>query len=146
MKKFWRGLFCVAAIVSVLMPSMHAEAKKGETLHQGIWIGSVDVSGMTQAQAQAAVEDAVENSMNATITLQCVGEHSVTVTPQQLGVTAQMQKIKNNFKICDSVEERSSSIRKELETLYQEQERKEISDELFGRRSGTSRENVTQRH
>lgn len=87
MKKFWRGLFCVAAIVSVLMPSMHAEAKKGETLHQGIWIGSVDVSGMTQAQAQAAVEDAVENSMNATITLQCVGEHSVTVTPQQLGVT-----------------------------------------------------------
>ena len=27
-----------------------------------------------------------------------------------------------------------------------EQERKEISDELFGRRSGTGRENVTQRH
>lgn len=87
MKKFWRGLFFVAAIALVLMPSMHAEAKKGETLHQGIWIGPVNVSGMTQAQAQAAVEDAVENSMNATITLQCVGEHSVTVTPQQFGVT-----------------------------------------------------------
>ena len=98
-----------------------------------------------QLQTLSAERDTLRNKLKRV--MRTGDEAAVLAVKQEIaGVTAQMQKIKNNFKICDSVEERSSSIRKELETLYQEQERKEISDELFGRRSGTGRENVTQRH
>ena len=58
-------------------------------------------------------------------------------------VSSRMTKIKNTFKICDSVEERALQIQERLEALYtQYPERKENSNELLSRSGGTSRENV----
>lgn len=98
-----------------------------------------------QLQMLSAERDALRNKLKR---VKRTGDAAAVfaVKKEIAGVTAQMQKIKTSFKICDSVEQRSSYIREELEALYQDQERKEISDELFRRRSGTSRENVTQRH
>ncbi len=98
-----------------------------------------------QMEALAGERDKLRNKLKRVIR---IGDEAtiLAVKKEIAGVTAQMQKIKANFKICDSVEERSSAIRDEMDTLYRDQERKENSDELFGRRSGTSRENVTQRH
>lgn len=58
-------------------------------------------------------------------------------------VSSRMTKIKNTFKICDSVEERALQIQARLEALYtQYPERKENTNELLSRSGGTSRENV----
>lgn len=68
------------------------------------------------------------------------------VKKQIATVSERMKKLKNTFKICDSVEERALRIQEQLETLYNEQpERKENSDELFRRRGGTSRKDVPKR-
>ena len=68
------------------------------------------------------------------------------VKKQIAAVSDRMKKLKNTFKICDSVEERALRIQEQLETLYNEQpERKENSDELFRRRGGTSRKDVPKR-
>ena len=68
------------------------------------------------------------------------------VKKQIAAVSNRMKKLKNTFKICDSVEERALRVQEQLETLYDEQpERKENSDELFSRRGGTSRKDVSKR-
>ena len=70
----------------------------------------------------------------------------LAVKLQIKSVTERMAKIKNTFKICDSVEARATKIHEDLEALYNEQpERKENSDELFRRRGGTSRKDVPKR-
>lgn len=62
-------------------------------------------------------------------------------------VSDKIKGFKVSLKICDSVEQRAAAIREELQTLYElQEERKENANELFGRRSGTGRENVTQRY
>ena len=74
-------------------------------------------------------------------------EAAVLEVKQQIAaVSDRIKKIKANFKICDSVVERATRIREQLEELYNEQpERKENSDELFRRRGGTSRKDVPKR-
>lgn len=102
-------------------------------------------SAQEQLQALSAERDRLRNKLKRV--LRTENENMVLSVKNEISaVSAQMQKIKNNFKICDSVEERASSVRDELNALYQEQNRKENADELFGRRGGAGRENVTQRH
>jgi predicted phage-related endonuclease len=74
-------------------------------------------------------------------------EAAVLEVKQQIAaVSNRIKKIKANFKTCDSVVERATRIREQLEELYNEQpERKENSDELFRRRGGTSRKDVPKR-
>ncbi len=60
-------------------------------------------------------------------------------------VSGKIKKIRTEFKICDRIEERSATIQAELDALIAEQRGKENADELFGRRSGTGREDVPQR-
>ena len=74
-------------------------------------------------------------------------ETAVLEVKQQIAaVSNRIKKIKANFKTCDSVVERATRIREQLEELYNEQpERKENSDELFRRRGGTSRKDVPKR-
>ena len=60
------------------------------------------------------------------------------------GISDEIRQLKNDLKICDSVEKRSAQIGSELETL-KEMEKGEERDGLLRRRSGTGRKNVSKR-
>ena len=60
------------------------------------------------------------------------------------GISGEIRKLKNDLKICDSVEKRSAQIHRELETL-KTMEKGEERDELLRRRSGAGRKNVSKR-
>ena len=60
------------------------------------------------------------------------------------GISGEIRQLKNDLKICDSVEKRSAQIGSELETL-KEMEKGEERDGLLRRRGGTGRKNVSKR-
>ena len=62
-----------------------------------------------------------------------------------------IEKLRDSLETCDSVEQRSAQMQKELADLKQQameqtEEKEEITDELLGRSGGTGRQNVTERH
>ncbi len=59
MKKFM--FLCLMALtLALVLPASIAEAAS-DTIHQGVFIGDVDVSGMTTAQATDAVNQYIGN-------------------------------------------------------------------------------------
>lgn len=86
MKKFRKEWLCLALLFCVCFFGTTAEAKKSYTIHEGIYIGDVDVSGMTVAEATEAVNAAVETAKTAELTLECVNGEVVFVTPADLGI------------------------------------------------------------
>ena len=58
----------------------------GSTIADGIFIGTVDVSGMTADEAVQAVEAHVEEARTKNLTLNAVDDHQVTVTVGDLGL------------------------------------------------------------
>ena len=70
------------------MTNIHpVKAAEGVTIADGVYIGNVNVSGMTEKQAQSAVEEYVAGLMDTTFTLK--GESgSVSMTAQDMGVSA----------------------------------------------------------
>ena len=61
-----------------------AQAAQEETIAEGVYIGSIDVGGMTEEEAKAAVEAYVENAGDAVFTLSA-GEKSIEVKAEELG-------------------------------------------------------------
>ena len=62
------------------------------------------------------------------------------------GASSKIKRLQGNLEICDMVEKRAEQTQKELDLLQKQvEERGENTDELFGRSSGTGRENVSQR-
>lgn len=86
MKKYLIGVCLVLFLAYLPFFSLEAQAKKNVTIHQGVYIGSYDVSGMTQSEAEQFINDQLTAAESAQITLVCVGEKSVTVTPAELGM------------------------------------------------------------
>ena len=82
------GVLLTAAGVICLMTNIHlVKAAEGVTIADGVYIGNVNVSGMTEKQAQSAVEEYVAGLMDTTFTLK--GESgSVSMTAQDMGVSA----------------------------------------------------------
>lgn len=87
MKKFLMGLLCVVVFLGVCMTGTEAMARKGTTIQKGVFIKDIDVSGMSEQEATQAVEEYLAGAGNAVITLQCVGDNEVTITPAELGMT-----------------------------------------------------------
>lgn len=87
MKKILGILLGVSACVSFFCVGMSAEAKGNDTILTGIYIDEVNVSGMTAAEAEAAVNQMVEEKLETPITLYCVNDNEVVITPAQLGMT-----------------------------------------------------------
>ena len=58
-----------------------------KTIKQGIYIGPVEVGGMTVTEAEAAVEEYVEGLGRKTIILEAANEGEVQVTAKDLGIT-----------------------------------------------------------
>lgn len=88
--KCWKWLLVMAlAGVCVTMLAQSARATSLQTAPTGVYIDSIDVSGMTQAQAQSAVEAYVSELLNTKLILQYKANDStiaeISATAAQLG-------------------------------------------------------------
>ena len=111
-------------------------------------IESIDDLNQYRSSAEEKVQELTEVRKDLRNKLKRVirtgDENAILEVKKEIAaVSAHMTKIKNTFKICDSVEERAQQIQERLEALYtQYPERKENTNELLSRSGGTSRENV----
>ena len=87
MKKFMKVLLGVLICVWLGCLDMSVEAKGEDTILTGVYIDSLDVSGMTAAEAKEAVSQMVEDRLETPITLYCANDSEVVITPSQLGMT-----------------------------------------------------------
>lgn len=78
--------FMLAAAL-FLMLGTTVRAGEEETIKAGIFAGDIDLSGMTKAQAEAAVEAYVNTLRETEILLQYGSEAGVSVTAGDLGIT-----------------------------------------------------------
>lgn len=84
-KKTWiLGLFLAVALFFAGNEEVYA--KKDMTIHNGVYVDGVDLSGMTQEQAKAAVAAYVEEMGNATLTVEIFG-NPLNVTMAELGLS-----------------------------------------------------------
>ncbi len=83
--KTWIMLLLLASAVFAA-DKREAAAAPNDTIRQGVSADGIDLSGMTQAQAQQTLTEYVEQSRNAPITLYAADGESVTVSAGQLGL------------------------------------------------------------
>ena len=81
MKKFLKVLIGVSICVQLCCIGMSVEAKGTDTILNGVYIDRVDVSGMTAAEANDTISLMVEERMQTPITIHCVNDNDVVVTP-----------------------------------------------------------------
>lgn len=74
-----------AALCLVLASPVRAQAEEAVTIADGVYIGSIHVGGMTEGEAQSAVEAYVQEAGTAELTLYA-GEKEVTASASELGV------------------------------------------------------------
>ncbi|MDD6481886.1 MAG: VanW family protein [Lachnospiraceae bacterium] len=90
MRKFSRlGILCAAVLAAVigLQKVEPVKAEEETKIVDGVYIGNVNVSGLTESQAQSAVDEYVAGLMNTTFTLK--GETgSIEMTAEDMGVAA----------------------------------------------------------
>lgn len=79
------GLFVFAA-VCMLMFGMTVQAEEKATVKPGVYADSVNLSGLTEDEAEAAIEAYVENLKSVEITLLAADNNEVVVTAEDLGV------------------------------------------------------------
>lgn len=86
MKKLLGTIFGVAVFFSFLCNGMQAQAQSEDTILTGIYIDEIDISGMTAAEAKEAVKEKVQARLETSITLKCIDDNEVVVTPKELGM------------------------------------------------------------
>ena len=79
----------LAVMITLLVPARNVEAAgTNQTVPNGVSIGSIDVSGMTADQANAAVEKYMDDLKNVTVTLHGrTADQTVTMTAGQMGLS-----------------------------------------------------------
>lgn len=83
------GLMAALAVtgaVAFLPKGVMAAEDSDQTISQGVYIGDVDVSGMTQEEAKKAVEDGMSEAKAANITLK-VDDQETVVSAGDLGLS-----------------------------------------------------------
>ena len=83
------GLMAALAVtgaVAFLPKGVMAAEDSDQTISQGVYIGDVDVSGMTQEEAKKAVEDGMSEAKAANITLK-VDDQETVVSAKDLGLS-----------------------------------------------------------
>ncbi|SKB54486.1 Vancomycin resistance protein YoaR, contains peptidoglycan-binding and VanW domains [Lachnospiraceae bacterium] len=96
MKKLMMILVAVLAAVGVFfaLPAFGAEGKGANAvIHEGVYAGDINLSGMTAAQAEKAIESYVDEMKCAQLTLNCVSGNSVTISGNSLGISWDNQDI-----------------------------------------------------
>ena len=90
MKKLSRAVILLAAAfcaVCILSGTPNVKAKDQQLIENGVYIGNVNVGGMTEDQARSAVEEYVSGLLSANFTLK--GETgSLEMTAEDMGVSA----------------------------------------------------------
>lgn len=88
MKKYMKkGCYALLLAVMALMFGMTAQAKTNDTIKSGIYADSVDLSGKTSAEAEAAIEAYVEELKSVEVTLLAADNNEVKTTAGDLGIT-----------------------------------------------------------
>lgn len=86
MKKLLGTIFGVAVFLSFWCSGTEVYAKAEDTILKGIYIDETDVSGMTVAEAKEVINGKVQSRLETPITLICVGDNEVVITPADLGM------------------------------------------------------------
>ena len=87
MKKWIKCLvLSVLVAVSFLLPGNVAEAKGEESIKNGVFAGQINLSGMTAAQASAAVEEFISQLESVEVTVLAADGNQVVVTAGELGL------------------------------------------------------------
>ena len=89
MKKFTGVLFAVVVLVLVLgRASIRVQAQNtdDETIETGIYIGNVDVSGLTEEEAARKIQEYIDQIGEAEITLNAMNDNSHTVSANEIGL------------------------------------------------------------
>ncbi len=86
MKKFFGGLVLFLSFL-VIWPGTPVDAADSKTIASGVYIGSLDVSGMTVDEAEQAVSSLVESQKNSEITLTVGEDKNLTIFGSDLGIT-----------------------------------------------------------
>ena len=87
MKKLLGTLFAVAVFFSIFGSGISVHAKGEDRILNGIYVDGIDVSGMTAAEAKAAVDEMVSAKASTKIILKCVNDNEVVITPADFGIT-----------------------------------------------------------
>ena len=82
---FWGGVLVSAVAMMIATPLQAATTINN--IENGIYIGEVNVSGMTTIEAEKAVNDYIEAMSNATITLDAQNNNKVSYKASELGVS-----------------------------------------------------------
>lgn len=87
MKKYFRQLGIMAfSCLLFWTAGLTVQAQEEYTIKEGIYISGIDVSGMTAAEAEAAVEEYVDAMKPTIITLVVAGGNEVQVTAGDMGL------------------------------------------------------------
>ena len=92
MKKSKVTVFIAAAVATAAFTffgtdNIFAKSQKTQTINDGVYIGSVDVGGMTKNEAKTALSDYIESIENTTFTLQGA-KGSVDATAAEMSIKA----------------------------------------------------------
>ena len=94
MKKYFK-ILALALVVSAGLfgySLMNVDAEEEKVIPDTVYFGDVDVSGMTAAQAQSALDSYVDTFRHKVFTLS-TGQKSIQVSAEDLGITAANQEI-----------------------------------------------------
>ncbi len=82
-----RGFLCALMLACMLVPKTMAAAKENDVIKEGIFVGEVDLSGMSAREAEEAVEAYVDTLSDVEITLLAAEDNEVPVTAGELGIS-----------------------------------------------------------
>lgn len=89
MKKF-KGILFVAVVFTLLFGmiplQVQAQNTGDETIETGIFIGNVDVSGLTEEEAAEKVQEYIDQIGGSQITLNAMNDNSYTVSANEIGL------------------------------------------------------------
>lgn len=81
-----KGALGVLLLAMTLMLGMTVQAKGEDTVKNGVFAGTIDLSGKTETEAKAAIEAYVEELKQVEITLLVANNKEVVTTPAELGI------------------------------------------------------------
>ena len=73
-----------------------AQARPDDTIMEGVYAGEISLAGMTQTEAQEAVQAYVDSLGSSVITLNVVDGNTVTATASELGMSWSNQNLQSS--------------------------------------------------
>ena len=83
---WFAGLVLSLVLTAGSTEAQAADASSGNVIHTGVYIDGIDVSGMTVAEAQTAIESYVQEMGTETLTLN-IGDNQLQTTLGDLGLS-----------------------------------------------------------